>query len=247
MKVYKERHLSYDFNIDGEYVFKAGPQRGKVYNGPIIIYRNRFFGGEKMTADVEKKWEIIPRPSTSKLNEENESVDLEHLIYDNLKKDYAKTFLFPSAYAHKLNDKEIEKGEYSRDFVEYKGGTFEIPKVGYEYYQNMGTGYHKGVKIAEVKMKLDVMEVDSNAASISQAAVIIEGILNFVSPHDYMEAKQFLYTAGDQLQYEDGKEYIGEYHIHPEKGPMEGPVHVAASHKQLYWIEDKKYQPKDLV
>ena len=200
-----------------------------------------------MTADLEKKWEIVKRPSSSALNDANESVDLEHLIYDGLKKNYAKKFIFPLAYAHSLNDKEIEKGEYERFFVEYKGDTFEVPTEGYDYYTNGGTGYHEGITYAKVKMKLDVMSVDSNAAQISQAAEKIEGILSFLSPHDYMETQEFLYTAGDQLQYEDGVEYMGEYHIHPEHGPMEGPTHVAAAHKQLYWIEDKKYQPKDLV
>ena len=35
-----------------------------------------------------------------------------------------------------------------------------------------------------------------------------------------------LYTEGGELYYSDGQEYIGYYHIHPEKGPMEGPEHV---------------------
>ena len=59
MKVYKERHLSYSFNIKSEYVFKAGPQKGQIYNGPLITFRGATFAGEKMTAEVEKKWEVI--------------------------------------------------------------------------------------------------------------------------------------------------------------------------------------------
>jgi hypothetical protein len=247
MKVYKERHMKYDFNIESEYVFRKGPQKGKVYNGPIIIYRNRMFGGEKMTAEVEKKWEIMPRPSKSKQNDASYETDFEHMIYDGLKKQYAKKFNFPRAYQHVLTEKDIEKGEYTRFFVEREDEVFEVPKTIYDYYLGMGTAYHKALKMAEIKMKLDVMSVDVNAAAISEAAFIIEGILSYVSPHDYMETVQFLYTAGDQLQYEDGANYIGEYHIHPQQGPMEGPVHLSTSHKQLYWSELGKYRPKDLV
>ena len=42
-------------------------------------------------------------------------------------------------------------------------------------------------------------------------------------------------TEGQELYYLSGEEYIGEYHIHPTIGPMEGATHIDESHKKLYY------------
>ena len=47
-----------------------------------------------------------------------------------------------------------------------------------------------------------------------------------------------LYTEGNELYYKDKKEYIGEYHIHPTKGPMEGSTHSEKSHSKLYYTNE---------
>lgn len=247
MKVYKKRHLKFDFNIDSEWVFKAGPREGEIYNGPIIIYRQRYFAGEIMSAEIEKKWEIIPRPSIDKMNEASGTTDKEHKIYDKLKKKYAKGFTFPKPWTHILTDEHREKGEYTRYFVEFKGEVTEVSEGNFDYYKSPSTGYHPGVKFVSVDMKLDVMETDINQVAIMDAARIIPGIVEFINAHDYMQPKQFLYSQGGQLQWEDGTNFIGEYHIHPEMGPMEGSVHVSTKHAQLYWSESQNYRPKDLV
>tara|TARA_Y100000356_G_C11260440_1_gene293114 strand:+ start:3950 stop:5023 length:1074 start_codon:yes stop_codon:yes gene_type:complete len=44
-----------------------------------------------------------------------------------------------------------------------------------------------------------------------------------------------LFTEGNELFYADGTEYVGSYHIHPEKGPMEGAQHVEQTHAKLYY------------
>jgi hypothetical protein len=45
-----------------------------------------------------------------------------------------------------------------------------------------------------------------------------------------------LYTSGGEYSTKNGKEYIGDYHIHPEKGPMVGAIHVTTPHEYLYPI-----------
>ena len=35
-----------------------------------------------------------------------------------------------------------------------------------------------------------------------------------------------LYTAGGLLEYLDGREYIGSYHVMPDGTPMAGDVHT---------------------
>lgn len=48
-----------------------------------------------------------------------------------------------------------------------------------------------------------------------------------------------LSTLGNEYKTSDGKEYIGPYHVHPEKGPMVGAVHVSTPHDYLYPINRK--------
>jgi len=48
------------------------------------------------------------------------------------------------------------------------------------------------------------------------------------------EVKTNLYTSGGRFRIKGSKkEYVGFYHIHPEKGPMEGAVHTQKPHRKL--------------
>jgi hypothetical protein len=51
------------------------------------------------------------------------------------------------------------------------------------------------------------------------------------------EEYEHLSTPGGEYKTSDGKEYIGLYHIHPEKGPMVGATHISAPHDYLYSIK----------
>ena len=48
-----------------------------------------------------------------------------------------------------------------------------------------------------------------------------------------------LHTKGGELYDVRGNEYMGSYHLHPTKGPMEGSEHTKNYHKQLYFIKEK--------
>lgn len=48
--------------------------------------------------------------------------------------------------------------------------------------------------------------------------------------------KENLYTNGGEYKLKNNTEYIGDYHIHPEKGPMVGATHIDTPHDYLYPI-----------
>ena len=68
-----------------------------------------------------------------------------------------------------------------------------------------------------------------NWAGFSQ--IFTKGYLQF-----YQETQEYLVTSGGEYKTSDGKEYLGLYHIHPDKGPMVGPTHVSTPHDYLYPI-----------
>ena len=62
-----------------------------------------------------------------------------------------------------------------------------------------------------------------------------------------MDVMEDLVTKGGELEYDDGEVYVGDYHIHPEGGPMVGAHHSEQYHDRLYWTRKTRYVPKDLV
>jgi hypothetical protein len=52
----------------------------------------------------------------------------------------------------------------------------------------------------------------------------------------YQGVQENLYTDGGEYKTPGGREYIGFYHIHPQKGPMVGAKHTSSPHDYLYPI-----------
>ena len=50
-----------------------------------------------------------------------------------------------------------------------------------------------------------------------------------------IKCRSNLYAEAGELYYIDGTPYIGEYHVHPTKGPMVGAIHKAEPHNNLYY------------
>jgi len=203
-----------------------------------------------MTAEVEKKWELIKRGPVTEDMEGGLHTDTQrHLVYDEMKPKYAERFRFPKHHDFQLTPKDLKKGEYKRFFVQFDDELTEVSDAAFKYYKKNSTAYHGGIIHNEYKGKLDVMAVDQNRMAINEIANNGEmpKILNILSPTDFMEIKEWLYTDGDQLEFENGDGYVGEYHIHPQQGPMVGPVHTNQKHAYLYWSEKQRYVPKGLV
>ena len=55
-----------------------------------------------------------------------------------------------------------------------------------------------------------------------------------MSRYYFKETQENLFTRGGEYLTEQGENYIGLYHIHPDKGPMVGAKHVSSPHSLLY-------------
>ena len=86
MLVFKEKHIEYNWTNDSSLAFAKGTDKGKVYNGPIMIYFKKIFAGEKMTPEVAKFNSLVPYEGLSQTD---------HLEYNELKPKYASAFIFP--------------------------------------------------------------------------------------------------------------------------------------------------------
>jgi len=70
-------------------------------------------------------------------------------------------------------------------------------------------------------------------------------IINIDQSNETLENQ---YTSGGELVLTDtGEEYIGFYHIHPDKGPMVGPLHIAEAHPYLTFIKQVNINQVEIV
>lgn len=95
-----------------------------------------------------------------------------------------------------------------------------------------------------VLQKKGVTDVNKN--TISNIAKSNPKILRAIRDYTYLatieqEVKNNLMAVSGELVYASNPsiEYTGLYHIHPSKGPMQGPKHVSESHQLLQYITDK--------
>ena len=68
-------------------------------------------------------------------------------------------------------------------------------------------------------------------------------ILNEYALTDNNNIQEHLHTDGDEIYYGDGTSYVGHYHIHPSKGPMEGATHTQEPHEALYYFNQLPEYP----
>lgn len=185
-------------------------------------------------------------PKTSKLIN-NKTTN--NLTYSNLKPK-VPNFLssLKTIYPTKISptEEDYERGYYTRYFtkkVNEPKGYMEVDidvfnsisqqKNEYDFYL-----YEVGSLIWNLKNGTS----ESNFTNLQ----ILERIFPFVSLlfpklNEFEIVDQVinnLNTEGGELYYANGEEYIGPYHIHPEKGPMVGAQHITQPHENLYYFED---------
>ena len=189
MRVYKKKYIKKSFTPGGEWMVKLyykdklgilqTNDEFEEYKGPIVFYAGIPFGAEKLSMDVEDTQRLYPIEKRSMK---------QNFVYDSLKRKYAKNFKEPVPYKHKLTDKEKEKGEYSRYFVntEHTNEIIEVDKQQYKYYKKQSSPYHKPVKFVELKLKLSTSAIYYNHLKIQAARADIKDIHKFALPTEYM-------------------------------------------------------------
>ena len=158
MLVFKEKHITYDWTNDNSLVFVKGDMKGKIYNGPIMLYFNKIYAGSKMTKEVAK-WNAL-QPADAGGDAE----------YDILKPKYADKFNFPVDNPTDPTSKEIKEGKYKKYFVEYCGDICEVNKWDYKYFKknnykyiSFGEYFYKSKNIT--KKELEIQNFKSGFAS----------------------------------------------------------------------------------
>lgn len=177
MRVYKKKYISYSYTPGKEWLHKKEDGSFEEYIGPIVNYVNKSFGGSKLTRKLELTMKLYPFQESRTA-----------LLYDELKPEYARQFIEPTGYKHKLTEEELEKGKFSRYFIKLLT-TYEIVEIDkkqFEYYQRNSTPYHKNAVSVEIKQRTSPFAYDINKGEISLARETIKDIDEHIHPADFV-------------------------------------------------------------
>jgi len=182
---------------------------------------------------------IIPLVS----NQLGNSNDFE--IYSNLKPQTTKfqsqvKTIYPTKSIP--TDKDYTRGYYTRYFtrkVNEPRGYIEIDQDTFNAIgQRKKTYDYNLYEVGSFTWNLKNGTTTSNSINLQ----ILERTFPFVSIifpklDEFEKIDSILTTPGGELYYEDGREYIGPYHIHEGK-PMVGAEHTEEPHATLYYSKN---------
>ena len=214
------------------------------YAGPYMETSDgRYFIGTNFTTKGEELFKTKEiNPNFADGDDFDTYLNVNSLPYNFLKK--VKPI---PAFKNIPTEKDYERGYYDRYFVSRVNQQFgykEIkPKIYKSIIEEQGEYDHHLYDVGSIKWA-----IMGNVYKINQLNILQKEkrfpYLGFLFPilnefqRSNLQVQTNLNTEGDELYYIDGTEYIGSYHIHPSKGPMEGSTHTSSKHARLYYKND---------
>jgi hypothetical protein len=165
-------------------------------------------------------------------------------IYNNLKPGIFSNLNnneSPIATKVRPTDEDYNKGSYIRYFSKRNNSIsdyFEINESTYNSISLRKTQFDINLyEVFNIRWSLGENAREINTNRVSRYERLLPGVQTlFNNPTEFARVIQSnLTTTGNELFFEDGTEYIGEYHIHPIQGPMVGAVHIQEPHAKLYY------------
>lgn len=243
---------------NGEYVIAA---TGKTYYGYYhALYNGKFYTG-KTQYDFPLLELIKPENTTANiLTTKNideilsvpvNSSQYSYVIYNALNVDEPLPKILPNLYIPIITDNDIELGEFTRYFVKKVNENLyvEVNKEQHDNFQSQNPEYFWEI-YSTISIPWNITgdlektyNINKNIVGLWEKNNNQLGLGAYLK-YDYLEFYQYvpqedLYTSGDELLTETGKNYIGDYHINQILGPMEGKMHSDKFHRRLFY---KKFQ-----
>ena len=222
----------------GEFIFKKNK---KPFEGKYLELSNgKYHAG---TDTINLGSELIKAVEESSNNQMGSSFDVKkyNILIPKKKKFLKNTKTIPINKTTPTEE-DYQRGYYRRYFarrINQPKGYIEVnlntvnklqKKVDYDY--NL---YEVGSIIWALKN--GTRKTNNNNLRLSeQTFPFILSLFPILNEFEVIDGP--LTTTGGELYYEDGREYIGPYHIHPDKGPMVGVQHIPEPHALLKYSEE---------
>ena len=236
----------------GQFVYKA--KKTREYKGPYIIYNKKYFIGND---SFDMGAEIILDPKKQKGRNPKKEGYSSHarrykILKPKIKNNLTSTLPIPSAKPSPKYE-DYQKGSFRRYFCKRINGHNYIEisqKVFNELNQHTFKYDHNLYEIGSILWYISGPNLHSrNSTQIQKLErnyphlLTLFPVLNEHALKASNIIQENLNTDGGELYYSDGTEYIGEYHIHPEQGPMVGATHSNQPHDNLYYFNSLPQYP----
>jgi hypothetical protein len=186
------------------------------------------------------------------------SFDDKNKMYYYLTAQSYDRYVYPSYFYPQPNPEDYKKGFIKRIFVQKVNNLQNIIEIDKAQKLQYNTNNSQGIngylwKIVTLNWTISgpIEQVrKSNLRTLNTVNKTMIGIKNYLGDLDEFHEslpiirqqgtliKSGLYTEGGEYILSNGQEYIGSYHIHPQKGAMVGSQHSDEPHSYLFRIEE---------
>ena len=222
----------------GEFIFKKNK---KSFSGKYLELSNGKYHAGTNTINLGE--ELIKSVEESSNNQMGSSFDVKkyNILIPKKKKFLKNTKTIPINKTTPTEE-DYQRGYYRRYFarrINQPKGYIEVnfdtvnklqEKVDYDYNLYEVGSITWALKNGTRKTN------NNNLRLLEQTFPFISSLFPLLNEFEVIDGP--LNTMGGELYYENGVEYTGPYHIHPEKGPMVGFQHVPEPHALLRFSED---------
>ena len=226
----------------------VNPKTGRIYVGSYIQYGTKYFAGNNPN-------DLSIGLNKINLNEKNliltdvkrnfDFNELNNKFYNQIKNQAPPISIKPTP-----TEKNYEAGFWKRYFYQRVTDInliFETDKANYDKLRGNildGNLYKPG------KITWSLISKEENIINVLKTKrkfLYIDTLFN--DPEEFINNPTENLTAGlNELFYSDGTPYPegAKYHIHPEKGPMEGAFHINEPHSLLFF-DNPQMEENELI
>lgn len=223
-------------------------QSGNSYVGPYIQLSN---GNTYTGTSLSSMGLMIMKKAAPSYGADFETNNNRNSQVYNILESETRTYLdgveTPNNTKVKPTKESYEKGYYSRYFIKRANSQFDYKEISFDMYSSLvrkeGIYDHNLYVPGSIRWAVtgNVHKINSlNLKLLQKEFHFINNLFpllnEFQKPNLVVQTN--LTTGGNELYYANGNEYVGEYHIHPTQGPMEGATHTENEHSKLYYISD---------
>ena len=247
MAYYPRSQISIKTSIGGEFIFKDD---NTLFTGKYLETSNGLYfeGGDPVNLGREliKAEEDSTYLKTDDINLQYNKLNPKSYKYMRKREPFLSSKPLPTERDYTLGyfTRYFAKKANEEIYLEINKKLYDdiVGRKGFPDYNLYKAGYVRWVLQDNKRVGDQMISNRKNLKGLEKNFPNIVGL--FANLSEYKKVETSLFTEGGELYFADGSEYIGPYHIHPDKGPMEGSQHINAPHRKLYWGTYTKIEAK---
>jgi hypothetical protein len=217
----------------GEFVYRKGkkPFKGKY----LELSNGKYYAGTNVINLGDELVKAKEDPSNNRIGNSFDSQKYS-LLKKKKKKFLQNTKRVPINKPTPTKE-DYDRGYYTRFFAKRINQPKSYIEISLDTFQKLQekTDYDHHLYIVGTitwALKNGTRKVNNNNLRILERTFpYISNFFPILNEYEVIDGP--LNTTGGELYYENGVEYTGPYHIHPEKGPMVGVQHAPEPHALL--------------